>query len=49
MKTQRITFSKTEAIIKCCIAATIIALLVSLTGKIDLHQFMMNIMDWDTI
>jgi len=49
MKTQTIRLSKTETIIKCCIAAVSIALLIHLIGKADMHQFVINILDWDSI
>lgn len=49
MKTQTITFSKNVTIAKCCIAAVSIALLISIADRIDMHQFVLNILDWDTI
>lgn len=55
MKTQiqtqagTITFSKTSTILKCCAIAFIIACVISLAGKISLHEFMMNLLDWESI
>jgi hypothetical protein len=49
MKTAEITFSKTETIFKCCLAAASIAVAIYLVGNIDMHQFMLNILEWDSI
>lgn len=51
MKTeaQIITYSKAIAIVKCCIAALLIACAMSMPGKIDLHQFIQNLLEWDSI
>ncbi|MCW3101915.1 MAG: hypothetical protein JWO09_355 [Bacteroidetes bacterium] len=53
MKTQTqqqvVTFSKTAAILKCCAIAFIIACAISLAGKISLHDFINNILEWDSI
>jgi hypothetical protein len=49
MKSQTITFSKSRTIFKCCLAATLIAITVSMAGKIDVQQFIRNILDWDCI
>ena len=44
-----ITFSKTRTIINCCIVTLVIAATISLIGKIDIHQFWMNIKDWQNM
>jgi hypothetical protein len=52
MKTQThqvITFSKTATILKCCAIAFIIACAISLAGKVSLHEFVSNILEWDSI
>jgi hypothetical protein len=49
MKTETITLSKTETIIKCCITAAIISFAVIIIGKTDMHQFALNVLDWDSI
>ena len=49
MKTQTLTFSKTSAILKCCLVALSIACIISAAGKVNAHEFMQNIMDWDCI
>jgi len=53
MKTQTqnrtVTFSKTATILKCCAIAFIIACAISLAGKISLHEFINNILEWDSI
>jgi hypothetical protein len=46
---QIITYSKLITIIKCCIAALLIALAVSTEGKIDLQEFIQNILEWESI
>ena len=50
MKTQTLRFSKTKAIVQCCMVAFCIAAAVSFIGKIDLHEFIKNILtSWDSI
>jgi hypothetical protein len=44
-----ITFSKTATIVKCCAIAFLIACIISLAGKVSLHEFVNNILDWDSI
>ena len=48
MQTGTITLSKTSAIIKCCAVAFMIAILVSMSGHISLHDFYNNLLDWDS-
>lgn len=49
MKTQTVTFSKSLTILKCCFAAALIALTINIIGNVGIHQFIINIMDWNTI
>jgi len=49
MKAQILTFSKTSAILKCCLIAFCIACIISTVGKVSLHEFIQNIMDWESI
>lgn len=48
-QSRAITFSKTSTILKCCAIAFIIGCIISLTDRISLHEFMLNILDWDSI
>ena len=41
-----IVFSKMRTVITACAITLVIAATVSLVGKIDFHQFWMNILDW---
>lgn len=49
MKAQILTFSKTSVIIKCCLIAFCIACIISALSTVNLHEFMQNIMDWESI
>lgn len=49
MKTHVITFSKTNMIIKCCVITVAIACAICAASKVDAHQFIQNILDWDSI
>ncbi|MDF2436344.1 MAG: hypothetical protein K0Q95_720 [Bacteroidota bacterium] len=41
--------SYTITIIKCCIAAVLLALAISMPGKVDVNEFVQNILDWESI
>jgi hypothetical protein len=50
METQSITqTSKTKTILMCCLITFVIAVTVSTAGKINVHDFIMNILDWQSI
>lgn len=41
--------SKTKSVLTLCLIAVIIAFTVTIISKIDLHEFVNNILSWDTI
>jgi hypothetical protein len=43
---QVFTYSYTITVIKCCLAALLLAFAVSMPGKIDIQEFIQNILDW---
>ena len=50
METQTITrISKTRTIILCCFITLMISITVSFAGKANIHDFVNNILAWDTI
>ena len=49
MKTQTLTLSKTATIIKCCAITATIAFVVCIAGKVNFHQFINNLLDWQII
>jgi hypothetical protein len=49
MKTETITLSKTKTLIHCCIVSVLIAATISVFGNISIHEFIQNILDWDSI
>ncbi len=51
MKTQSniSTVSKTKTIIECCIVSIVIAGVITMIGKIDVRQFISNILDWQNM
>jgi hypothetical protein len=49
MKAQTITNSKSRVVIKCCVVAMIISLMIVAAGKINLNEFCNNILEWESI
>ncbi|MCE3281227.1 MAG: hypothetical protein K0S44_3418 [Bacteroidetes bacterium] len=48
-QTLTITNSRSRVIIKCCVIAVAISLMIVATGKISLNEFFNNILEWESI